>query len=694
MKKTVYVVSNSHIDPVWLWSKYEGIDEVINTFRAACERLDENPDMYFSASSIIFYKWVEEIAPDVFERIKKHVFSGRWEIVGDWLVEADTVMPLADSFIKSTEISRKYTKEKFCKTSVVAYSPDTFGHPATLPKTLVDTGYKYYIFCRPCENEHYKLPSNTFWWEYNEKKILCHRLKFHYQLNWNMTADDVEQKLNDENFYNDGIGCLFIGCGDHGGGPTKKEIASIKEVQARRPDLDIKFSTCLEFFKAAEKINNIPVIKGDIHNDSVGCYSVNRNIKKAIKNAERSLLYAQRILDNNKNIQIDLNDMWETVIFNQFHDILPGSCDPNSAKQALNELARVQDNLDNIAYRETKKISRTVPVNCKQGEFRIYNSLPYSVKSPFEIESFMYYRSGCAFKKSDGTEISIQEITPSVACTNRRWLFFDEIPAKSMSTYYFDSEDDAQIAQDTKIFYEYGDIISNGNVTISRLNINKSGKDFFDCPLEFEVLNDLSDVWSHGINCYDYGSEGFFEEKETTVKKGDLASYFISRLEFGKSEIEAQFIAYKDMPFVDLKINVIWNEKCKILKLNILPNSKFQNILVQGPSASIEKNTINREEPLHGWLICGDLGICQKGAFAYHKNEDGKICVTLVRSSIFGWDMGWKRDLKGHENHTDLGEHNFTFRFFMEENLNEKTMNENLALLTEPFNVMRENKTF
>jgi alpha-mannosidase len=74
-KPVIHLIANSHIDPVWLWDRYEGIDEVINTFRSACDRLDEYPSLKFIASSIIFYKWVEQYAPEVFERIKAHVLA-------------------------------------------------------------------------------------------------------------------------------------------------------------------------------------------------------------------------------------------------------------------------------------------------------------------------------------------------------------------------------------------------------------------------------------------------------------------------------------------------------------------------------------------------------------------------------------------------------------------------------------------
>ena len=687
--KTVYIVSNSHIDPVWLWNKYEGIDEVINTFRSACDRLDENPDLHFSASSITFYKWVLEYAPDLFERIKKHVASGQWEIVGAWLVEGDCNLPLSESFYKSAEISRKFMKEHFGVDTDVAYSPDTFGHPAALPEALVDTGFKYYVFCRPSEHENSSLPSNLFYWEHNNKKILCYRLKYHYMLGWNMSIEDTESKIDDESMYVNDVACLFIGMGDHGGGPTKKEIQVIKELQKKRTDINIVFATCEEFFAAAEKIPNIPTVTGDLHYHAIGCYSVNRKLKEAIRNNERALGYTQRIFDNN-NTDVNLDDLWESTIFNEFHDIMPGSCDPDAADQAMRELASVQNTLDIMTYGETKKLSRKLPVICSQGEFRIYNSLPFDVTGPFEIESFMYYREGALFKKYDGTVIPIQEITPSVYCSNRRWMFTDTIPAKSMASYYFDSEDDSRFGQDKRFSFEEGSKIAGFGKEVSNLNASIE-KPLFKSSIELEVLNDESDTWSHGIPAYDYGTAGKFETKSVTTKEGEIASFLNTKMEFGNSRAEMIFKIYKGMPFIDLDINIRWNEDFKVLKLNLEPNAEFNEVLIQGAGGAIPKKTNFKEEPLHGWLVCGDLGICQTGAFAYDR-KDGKICITLVRSCLYGWDISCEPDKNGHLNYTDVGEHKFKMRLFQGSDLSLETMNKNLASFIEPFSVIRENK--
>ncbi|MBW8003744.1 MAG: hypothetical protein FVQ80_17360, partial [Planctomycetes bacterium] len=65
--------------------------------------------------------------------------EGRWE-------EADTNLPTEASFHRHTELSQTFTSMHFGTVSAVAYLPDTFGHPATLPKILADTGFKYFIF--------------------------------------------------------------------------------------------------------------------------------------------------------------------------------------------------------------------------------------------------------------------------------------------------------------------------------------------------------------------------------------------------------------------------------------------------------------------------------------------------------------------------------------------------------------------
>ncbi|MCE5199525.1 MAG: hypothetical protein ABFD54_00935 [Armatimonadota bacterium] len=692
IKKTVHVVANSHIDPVWLWDKFEGIDEVINTFRSACDRLDEYPKLKFSASSLCFYKWAEEFAPELFSRIKAHVASGRWEITGGWWVETDCNLPLAQSFYKSAELSRNYARSKFRVDIPVAYCPDSFGHAASLPEILADTGSKYYVFVRPNADEKPDLPSNLFYWEHGGKRVLCYRLRYHYSQGFHFSRERVESEIKTDEFYLNGLACYFFGLGDHGGGPTKREIETIQNIQKTEDLVDVRFSTCLEFFQAAEKLPDIPTYTGDLHYHAVGCYSVNRNLKNAVRGAERSLCYTGRVMDQagmDSASQLDL--LWESTIFNQFHDIMPGSCAPHAAVQAMNELGGVRDASETLSYTALKALSAQVPVRCLQGEFRIFNSLSEPVTGPFEIESFMYFRPGAPFKDTTGQSIRIQEIPASVMCANRRWMFIDAIPAHGMKSYYFDSEAESAIDQAVGMEFTIGNRVALGDMVVeSPGQIIIAGSNLFKSAFSLGVIEDDSDTWSHGVRGYG-AAKGCFAEESSSIYDGDIASFLISRQRYGDSRAELRFTLYKDLPFVDLFMRVHWEQERSVLKMEFEPNSSFGSFFVQGPGAAIEKSTDGAEEPLHGWLMAGELGISQDGAFAVDRQGD-KLRITLIRSSIYGYDKYWRVDPKGPINHTDLGEHEFRLRFVRQQGLKCEEMEHLTRAFVEPFRVIRDGR--
>ena len=80
MDKTIKLVGNAHLDPIWLWRWQEGCAEVLQTFRSALDRLKEYNDFVFTCSSAAYYKWVEEIDPQMFEEIRVMV---KPEVVND-----------------------------------------------------------------------------------------------------------------------------------------------------------------------------------------------------------------------------------------------------------------------------------------------------------------------------------------------------------------------------------------------------------------------------------------------------------------------------------------------------------------------------------------------------------------------------------------------------------------------------------
>ena len=65
-KKTLHMIGNAHLDPVWLWRFQEGFAEIKATFQAAIDRVEEYDDFVFTSACASYYKWVEEMCPELF----------------------------------------------------------------------------------------------------------------------------------------------------------------------------------------------------------------------------------------------------------------------------------------------------------------------------------------------------------------------------------------------------------------------------------------------------------------------------------------------------------------------------------------------------------------------------------------------------------------------------------------------------
>lgn len=97
------------------------------------------------------------------------------------------------------------------------------------------------------------------------------------------------------------------------------------------------------------------------------------------------------------------------------------------------------------------------------------------------------------------------------------------------------------------------------------------------------------------------------------------------------------------------------------------------------------------EEPLYEWILAGELGIMQDGAFAIDR-RGSKLRMTLARSNIYGYDMGWTVDQNAPTNHTDLGEHEFKLRFVKRQGLRDSDLDSILNAFIEPFKVVRDSR--
>lgn len=140
MDQKVYFIGNAHIDPVWLWKRREGFAEIKATFQSALDRMERFDSFIFTSACALYYKWVEENEPAMFEKIRQRVAEGRWAIVGGMWVQPDCNLPSGEAFARHLLYSQRYFLEKFGKIATVGYNVDSFGHNVMLPALLRQAG--------------------------------------------------------------------------------------------------------------------------------------------------------------------------------------------------------------------------------------------------------------------------------------------------------------------------------------------------------------------------------------------------------------------------------------------------------------------------------------------------------------------------------------------------------------------------
>jgi len=231
-RKTIHLISNAHLDPVWLWRWDDGMAEALSTYRIAADFCEQDPGFVFNHNEALLYRWVEHHDPTLFERIRALVAAGRWHIAGGAYLQPDLNTPSGEGLIRQFLVGKTYFAEKFGRSPTTAYNYDSFGQPEGFPQILAGCGFDSYVFCRP-EFGTFELPRGVFEWkDRSGASVLARRSDDHYQT---QSLKVIREKLTKwvEHFKDEQHVLLLWGIGNHGGGASAEfldEFANAREV--------------------------------------------------------------------------------------------------------------------------------------------------------------------------------------------------------------------------------------------------------------------------------------------------------------------------------------------------------------------------------------------------------------------------------------------------------------------------------
>jgi alpha-mannosidase len=327
---TVHCIGHAHIDMNWMWNWPETVAVVNDTFTTVDHLMDEFPTFKFSQSQASIYQLMKDYLPWMYETVKQRVKEGRWEITANQWVEGDKNMSSGESICRHLLYTKRFFAEEFglpYDAITLDWEPDTFGHPHTIPTILADAGVKRYYFCRTGPGPH------VFWWQGKDGSRV---LAFDDLRKWyNNTLDpksttqhllDFEKETGLKDYM------LVFGVGDHGGGPTRQDLRRGVEMNSWPIFPNIKFSTATDFFDIVESQGDkLPVYDNELNFIFEGCYTSQSNVKHANRRSEHAVVEAEIYALLGTGIAKlpypadPLRTAWRHTLFNQFHDILPGS---------------------------------------------------------------------------------------------------------------------------------------------------------------------------------------------------------------------------------------------------------------------------------------------------------------------------------------------------------------------------------
>ena len=683
MTNSIHLIGNAHLDPVWLWRWREGCGEVLQTFRAAIDRLKEFDDLIFTCSSAAYYDWVEQIDPALFSDIRDMIAKGRWVPVNGWWVQPDCNMPSLESFARQGLYSQLYYYRKFGKLCKTGYNVDSFGHNANMPQLLTQSGMRTYVMMRPGMHENASIPQKLFWWDGADgTRVLTYRISDSYGHAGTEDLDNAIDKLSGDMSSLGQDTMLFFGVGNHGGGPTRGDMAHL--VQRMEQGDALRFSSPDAYFESLVGAKlDVPSWKGELQHHASGCYSATSLVKALNRRAENRLS-ASEIWDTvsvavcGSEAQTEVfADAWKDVLFNQFHDILCG-CSISEAyadvRDNIGHALTLADRAENAAQlRLTSQINTwlpgiTEPVtllrhHCHKPEFPrpvvVFNPNAFPVRTPVRTA----YPSK-AVTDGSGVAAPFQNVRASRSNDSHLdTLFLADVPALGYALYWLDWLEERDVTEDcfTAIEQDYGTDVCAGRYflenrylrvefdetdgTIRALVQKADGYDFaagtrLAVPT---VLDDsTTDTWAHNVFRFNNVKGEMRLESLELVEYGPVRAVIRGKYRFGDSRLTQDFILGAEQKALRVCCKAFWQEPLTMLKASFPLSGADCVGTYEIPGAAIRRETTGEEEPALAWadvtLTCADgkrrgLSVMTDSKYSYDC-EGGHLRATLLRNVI------------------------------------------------------------
>ncbi|MCE5269858.1 glycosyl hydrolase-related protein [bacterium] len=682
---TLRLVSNAHIDLAWLWRWRETVEAAHDTFESVLGLMDKYPELTFTQSQAQLYEWMRQYYPDTFERIRRRVAEGRWEIAGGMWVEPDCNLIGPESWMRQILYAKAYFKEHFGQEIKLGWNPDSFGYNWNMPQFFSRCGIGAFVTQKLLWNDTNIFPYHLFWWRGPDNSRILVYMPYSGYTN----VVDPQQMLDDLRQFEAGTGlrnmAVLIGYGDHGGGPDEDMLQRARHLRTLALFPRVEFGRMDQYLAALPDsvLARLPEWNSELYLEyHRGTYTSQAKMKEYNRRLESGLASAETVcaldalLTGAAYPAARLTEAWKKVLFNQMHDILPGSgiaAVYTDAAAGFERAAALSAHATEVALSGIGAAVNTA--RGPEGEpLIVFNSLSWLRSSTAEYTAPSAVLRGVRLYGPDGTEVPCQVVEDD-SLTARLIFRANAVPATGYKVYRLRrtllerrmaSGGDPGLSVSERAIENgllrleldpaSGNVIRLYDKRARREVLSKGGRGnliqlFEDRPAQW-------DAWNIGYTGRSWELDK--ADKIEVVERGPVrATVRVRRsflgptkprrqlaTSFPSSFFSTEISLYRDEPLVEVRCRIEWWEDQVLAKTAWELNVKSDSAYYETPGAAIARPTTRAnswdrarfEVPGLRWadLSEGAFGVSLLSRSKYgYDTEGGRLRLTLLKSPLW-----------------------------------------------------------
>jgi alpha-mannosidase len=683
---TGHVVGYAHMDMAWLWRWEESIHDIMyNTFRNQLDLMDRFPEYTYAQDQAVVFDMVEHYYPEIFKGIVQKAKTGNFIPVSSSWVQMDENVIDGESLVRQFLYGQKYSKDKFGHYVRVAWQPDVFGHPVSMPQIAKKAGIDFYLFNRP----HDPTRPPIIWWQgLDGTRILGYTTPGEYTQPMDHQHTTV---LGMKNADLAGVKNILVlyGMGDHGGGPNPDDIAGIARLNASSDDVRVKttnVSDYVDLLLAGKQ--DFPVYEKELNFVFPGCYTTQVEMKRHNRQAEQLLLNAEKMSElavlfdyRDYYPNRDITEAWKIALLNQAHDLAAGSGIGPIYADAARQYQEVFERANRALNFSLENLGLQVDTRGPGVPLIVYNpqSWDRSDLVVAEVSAFSLPTHMVAVHDHEVIPVQVLQPATNVGSREHATIAFvaHDVPQMGLKLYRLVPESEThkipttsvQVGAKPRPFLENEFLrveINPETGNISRLYDKTNKHEAFSREGNSLVaLEDTAEqaiatsveyagpAWNIGLTGKKWNLDK--AAKIEVIERGPARATIRVVHRFRDSEFTQDVSLIAGAPLVDVEISSDWRERATFLKVGFPAGVSSTKVWSDVPYGAVEREQAGNEMVMGKWVDISDanygVAILNNGRNGFDA-KDNVIHLSVIRGP-------W-----GPDPRADEGMHSFSYSIY------------------------------